>query len=155
MKYYHLSPIENKESILDTGLHSNEGIFLFTNIEQAIHIATNQLGINEYSIFEVSKAGITGNLSNDNVADFGSEHQWILKQELVEAKYITFIKDESFNMYDSINEAEAKKFKAYGYSEEQIINMMRCFPERLARYNEVNGTNLTPLKSIEFNPDIH
>ena len=42
MNYYHISPIENKESILATGLKSNEGIFLFTKLEQAMHIASNR-----------------------------------------------------------------------------------------------------------------
>ena len=142
MNYYHISAIKNKESILTTGIKSNEGIFLFTQLEQAIHIASNQIGINEYSIFEIDESGMTGELANDGVADFGSNHQFILDQELVEAKYVKHIKDESLNALDMVNESEAISFRAKGFSEEQIIEMMCFFPNRVARYNEVHGTNL-------------
>ena len=40
-----------------------------------------------------------------------------------------------------INESEAATFRALGQSEEQIIEMMCYFPERVARYNEVHGNN--------------
>jgi len=141
MKYYHISPIENKESILATGLKSNEGIFLFTQLEQAIHIASNQIGINEYSIFKIDKSGMTGKLEHDGVAELGSKYQYILDQELVEAKYVKHIKDESLNVFDMINESEANSLRAMGQSEEQIIEMMCNYPDRVARYNEVHGTN--------------
>lgn len=114
---------------------------MFTQLEQAIQIASNQIGINEYSIFKIDKSGMTGELEHDGVAEFGSNCQYILDQQLVEAKCIKHIKDESFNVYDMANESEAIKFRAMGFSEEQIIEMMCFFPDRVARYNEVHGTN--------------
>jgi hypothetical protein len=150
MKYYHLTPPENKDSILSNGLKSTENqIFLFTNLKQAIHIATNQIFIDEYSIFEVSKEGITGKLSNDNVGEFGAKYQWILEQEYVEAKFVKFIKDDSHNHIDAVIESEAIKYIALGFSEAQIINIMRYCPERIERYNEVHGTNFTYLEPKE------
>ncbi|WP_395051658.1 hypothetical protein [Flavobacterium sp.] len=150
MKYYHLSPPENKDSILSNGLISTENqIFLFTNLEQAIHIATNQIFIYEYSIFEVSKEGITGKLLNDNVGEFGAKYQWILEQEYVEAKFIKFIKDESHNYIDIAIESDAIRYRALGFSEAQIIQLMCYCPNKLERYNEVHGTNFTLLVANE------
>lgn len=99
--YYHIT--ENKPetiaSILKEGLKADtEGcIFLFENIS-LIHndvkntiadlIAENQIFLPEYVMFEIDPKGITGELLNDNVAEFSSKWQWIVKQPKIEAKYL-------------------------------------------------------------------
>jgi len=145
MSYFHISPLKNKKSILKNGLKSNDGtIFLFTDIMQENNIAVNQLFISEYSVFEILTEGISGELEEDNVTDIGSEYQVILMQDLIEAKYIKHISDIKKNIYDAIEAVEYPKYKAMGFTDEQYIDMLRIYPERLARYNEVNGTDYKP-----------
>lgn len=145
MKYFHISEIENKESILLNGLKSNgNAIFLFDDISQAENIAVNQLGINEFSLFEIDPKGILKNIKQDNVAEFGSSHQWYLELDLIEPRRIKRLSDVKKNIFDMINESEYSKHKAMGYSDEQYIEILKNFPERLARHNLLNGTDYKP-----------
>ncbi|MFD2726269.1 hypothetical protein [Hyunsoonleella rubra] len=153
MKYYHITPTRNKLSIMSSGLKSNDKheIFVFTDPIQSIFIATNQLGIAQFTMFEISSKGITGTIESDNVADFGSVNQLIIKQGLIEAKYIEHLHDIDANMLDMINTTEELKLKKMGYNKAEIIDTMRLYPERTNRYNIVHGTNYTVLSIDEFN----
>ncbi|WP_223550548.1 hypothetical protein [Aestuariivivens sp. NBU2969] len=116
MNYYHISPIKNKASIIKSGLRSNSNeIFVYTEPMQHFFIAANQLGISEYAIFEISKKGITGNILNDNVAEFGSGCQYIIEQKLIDSKHITHITDVLMNIYDLINMTEKMMLRKMGY----------------------------------------
>ncbi len=98
-KYYHITSIENMESILQNGIKANnEGhIFLFENKSIQLNgvintiadcIAFNQIFIDKYAMFEIKPAGLKSGLINDNVGEFSSKQQWILEQNLIEPKYI-------------------------------------------------------------------
>ncbi|MHC0440992.1 hypothetical protein [Flavobacterium sp. 3-210] len=124
-KYYHITDIENKESILANGLISEESeIFVCDNFDQLKMIAFNQLFITEYSIFEISREGFSVKLIQDNVADFGSGHQYILQQSKIENKYIKFVEDAKFHYFDLAEETNRVKAKAFGFNEEQYIEML-------------------------------
>lgn len=152
MNYYHISPIKNKASIIKSGLRSNSNeIFVYTDLMQHFFIAAEQLMISEYAIFEISKKGITGNILNDNVAEFGSDCQYIIEQKLIDPKYITHITDVLSNIFDLINMTEKMKLTKMGYKKTLIIDLMRLYPDRVNRYNEVHGTNYKPMTHDEFN----
>jgi L-rhamnose mutarotase len=154
MKYYHITPIKNKVSIIANGLRSNENqIFLYTELVITKFIAANQLGISEYSIFEISKKGVSGNIRKDNVADFGSVFQYIIEQDQIEPKYLKHLEDVSENILDMINQTEEIKFRMLGYSEERIINLMRLFPDRVKAYNKKHATSYTSINCAQFNLD--
>lgn len=125
-KMYHLSPIENKKSILMSGLRSDDGIiFLFSNLEQAKHIACNQVGTEHYTIFEVDLAGIKGKLKDDNVAEYGSKWQFYVEQKEIASQFVKHLRDISTNIYDQAEECELPKYrilaKLYGARGKQQI----------------------------------
>lgn len=146
--FFHISPTENKESILTNGLKSNGGyIFLFTNISQQIHIAVKQLGIYEYSVFQIFPEGIGVPIENDNVAEVGAQYQVYIEQDLIESQFVKHLNDFNGNKYDLIEASAYPIYKAMGFSDEQYINMVRMIPDRIKRYNEVNGTNYTVIET--------
>jgi hypothetical protein len=151
-KYYHISPIKNKESILKDGLKSNEEgeIFLLDDIETVPSIAINQLGISEYSIFSVSPDGFTIKLINDNVAENSASGQFIVKQKLIKPQYITHFKDVIEDYIDLHIKTEYRKRKAMGYTDAQFITVLSFDKESIERYNEVNGTNHPYTKPEEY-----
>jgi len=105
--YYHITRLENIESILHDGLKANSDgeIFLFEN-ESLIYpdctesgaiwkqsyiadlIASNQLFLTKYAMFEILPGGIEVDLINDNVAELSAKAQWIAKQPLIKPEYI-------------------------------------------------------------------
>lgn len=103
-KYYHITDPKNIQSIRENGLKANEegNIFLFENksigyptkegktaiVYLADHIAQNQIFLKKYAMFEISSKGIEGELVNDNVAEIGSNLQWIAKQPIILPEYI-------------------------------------------------------------------
>lgn len=146
--YYHITDVENIESIMANGLRANEDgdIFLFENKSVGYHgisynsrgklaigkvrrtiadnIAINQLGLMEkYAMFEISSEGISGSLINDNVAEASSKWQWIAHQPTILAKYISI-----FGIYDvepygemieEMRELTEEELKQLGLHEEQ------------------------------------
>ncbi|WP_405226333.1 hypothetical protein [Dokdonia sp. Asnod1-B02] len=140
--YFHISRIENKDSIIKNGLNATDGkIFLFDNILQSRNIAFNQLFIDEYSFFRVSSKGFKSKVKEDNVAELGTEHQFYLEQENIAPEYIEFSSDQKFNIYDYLEEVDYPRYKNLGYSDEQYIGIISLDKGRIERYNEVNGTN--------------
>jgi hypothetical protein len=99
--YYHISPIENKDSILIEGLKSEQKeIFVSDCEEQLIHIAHSQIFTLEYSVFEILPSGINGNIEWDNVAEMGAKHQFIIEQNLISPEHIRHLRDEKWNRFD-------------------------------------------------------
>ncbi|MFI8379600.1 hypothetical protein [Leeuwenhoekiella sp. NPDC079379] len=142
--YYHITSIDNTSSILKDGLKCNKvngEIYLFDHIKQAKNIAVNQLGISEYSLLSISSEGFKSKLIQDDVADAGSNHQWLLNQDCISPEHIEHISDNHFNIYDLIEEIEYPKMKALGISDKDYISMISNLKGRIERYNEVNGTN--------------
>ncbi|MBQ3354287.1 MAG: hypothetical protein IJL04_01025 [Bacteroidales bacterium] len=125
--YYHVTPVENIESIKKNGLKANEegGIYLFSPAfmripspvlksenskefelgwaldDTANNIARNQIlrvfngeiySLGEYAIFEINSAGITGELSQDEVAELFHIYQYVVtKQEKIDPEFIRFV----------------------------------------------------------------
>lgn len=110
--YYHITDTKNIDSILTNGLRANADgeIFMFDNVSIAKPgsigfnengdavfgvvvryiadiIALEQIGISEYAMFEIDSDGING-LTNDDVAEMSSMHQWIAKQSVISPQFI-------------------------------------------------------------------
>ncbi len=71
MKLFHLTPIENVESIQKHGLKADEDgeIFVFTELWVADTIVTNQVFAKHYAVFEMKAKGISGKIGPDEVAE--------------------------------------------------------------------------------------
>ena len=116
MKYYHITKKENAVSIAFKGLTSNENgeIFLFSDWTLTTRrnkktvlicdlIAQNQLGIDEFIIYEINPKGIKGEIKTDNVAELTSKFQWIITQDNISRSYVKLIGERSIDI-KSINE---------------------------------------------------
>ena len=145
--YFHISAIKNREYISKNGLLASDGnIFLFDNIDQMKPIALNQIFLNSFDLWSVSSDGFNCILEQDNVGEIGWQHQWFLRQNVIESKYLNFLSEYNFKRIDLVEDVEYKKHKSLGLSEEKYIELIRYFPERIARYNELNNTRYEPLK---------
>lgn len=146
--FYHISPIENKDSILANGLISaSSEIFVCNEFNQLKKIASGQLGISEYSIFKISPSNITGKILNDNVGEFGSQHQFIIKQEIIESKYISHVEDVKWHPFNLAEANNRELASLWGTNEEEWMKLIVSHnKEWLDYYNEKHGTNYT-LKS--------
>lgn len=93
--YYHISSSSNIPLILEKGITANdEGqIFLLDTKESKIvsPVALLQCGFQDYALFEVNSKGLSKKLVSDNVAELSAKHQFILKQNLIEPKYINLV----------------------------------------------------------------
>ncbi|MDQ1165892.1 hypothetical protein [Flavobacterium sp. SORGH_AS_0622] len=152
--YYHISAIKNKESILANGLISDESeIFLCTSFDQLKMIAFNQLFLNEYSIFEVSTEGLTGEIIQDNVAEVGSGFQYIVKQNKIESKYLKFVNDAKFHYFDLAEDTNRVKARVFGMDEDQYIEMLVSTNEKWCEhYNAKYNKNISYNQPKVFNP---
>lgn len=111
--FYHISPIENKDSILTNGLISTSSeIFVCNEFNQLRRIAHGQLGISEYSIFKIPSSNITGEILNDDVAEFGAQYQFIVKQDIIESKCISHVKDVKWHTCD-LAEVNNREFASF------------------------------------------
>ena len=122
MKYYHITKKENWLSINLFGLKSNEDgeIFLFSDWTLTTRrnkktvlicdlIAQNQLGMDEFIIYEINPKGIKGEIKNDNVAELTSKFQWIITQDKISKSYVKLIGGRSTDI-KSIKEFELALF---------------------------------------------
>lgn len=93
MKYYHLSYIENRGSIVKSGLKANDDgeIFVITKKDIAPYIAANQIFTRTYDIYSIDSKGVTGEVTADNVAELTAPHQRIIKQEVIDPKHIKWL----------------------------------------------------------------
>ncbi|WP_269237342.1 hypothetical protein [Flavobacterium flavigenum] len=111
--FYHISPIENKDSILKNGLISTSSeIFVCNEFNQLRRIAHGQLGISEYSIFKIPSSNITGEILNDDVAEFGAQYQFIVKQDIIESKCISHVEDVKWHPCD-LAEVNNREFASF------------------------------------------
>lgn len=101
-KLYHITAVENIDSILSEGLKVNEEgmIFLFENksilntitneyARIADLIAYGQIFLKKYAMFEIDAEGID-DLENDNVAELSAGNQWITRQNIPTTKISPF-----------------------------------------------------------------
>ena len=144
MEYFHISPIENRDKILNEGLKSSYNeIFISNNELQLILIASNQIFTNEYSVFKILPEGINGKILPDNVAEIGSGHQYIIKQGKISPKHIEFVRDEIWNIWDLEEASERIKLSIMGQDVES--NLESCISynnEWCEHYNKKYNKNL-------------
>jgi hypothetical protein len=146
--FYHISPIENKDSILANGLISaSSEIFVCNEFNQLKKIASGQLFITEYSVFKISASNITGKILNDNVAEFGSQHQFIIKQDIIESKYISHVEDVKWHPFD-LAEANARQYAlSVGLNEDQYVKLVVSINQEWCDYfNKKYNTLITVFK---------
>lgn len=122
-KYYHLTPVENIDSITEKGLLSNDNgdIYLFENtfiqelgwgttddgkydfgvVRQFLsdHIAASQLCLKEYALFEVDGKGITAKLEHDY-----SNGTWVVRQNVISPRHIAFMRIQKTRMPELIKQ---------------------------------------------------
>ena len=121
--FFHITPISNKESILERGIlaNSESQIFVSDNFNHLKRIALCQLGIYEYSIFEISEANLTGAVVKDKVGEIGSDHLFIVYQNHISSQNISYLKDEIWDFFDLLEEIERENARLFGKSEIQFI----------------------------------
>jgi hypothetical protein len=100
-KYYYISDVESVSDIEEHGIKANENgdIYIFEIIKKRIkdvlniagYIATNQLFLGDYALFEIKEEGITGRILDYKVSGRASQYQRIIKQEGINREYIKFI----------------------------------------------------------------
>ena len=143
--YYHISPIENKDSILSQGLKSeHQQIFVSDCEEQLILIAHSQIGTPEYSVFEIMSTGIKGKVIWDNVAEIGAGHQFIIKQNVISPEHIKHLRDVKWNYWDLAEYANRKINRIiFGDDDEPFLeHMISSSKEWCEHYNLKYGKSL-------------
>lgn len=105
-KYYHVTPIENAESIKTNGImNDGEGIFVIDTDDLFVikHIALNQIFCPEVAVFQIDVNGLKGKRYHDKVSEMTSNHQFYSKQKRIDPKYIRFNKEYKFNEDDMVD----------------------------------------------------
>jgi hypothetical protein len=151
MKYYHITPIANKERIKEEGLKSNSGqIFFFTKLKLADSIAYNQIGIDTYSLFEVNPSGFEKKLVIDNVAEYTAAHQRIALQSLISPIYVKHLCDKLNTFFDLAEEENLRieyilNGKNIVLAKQSVELSVRKNLNWLKHYNQKYRLNLLPL----------
>ena len=117
MVVYHLSHIENKESIQQNGIHANdEGqIFVFTDLIVAATIARNQVFCSRYVVFEIDIEGVQGEVWTDNVAELCYEYQLRISQKLIAPKSLRMVGE-----YDIYTEDYYRNYEHRGFTRQEM-----------------------------------
>lgn len=159
--YYHISPIDNKKSIISNGLKCNEDgeTFLFDTLSQAKYISINQVFLDEYSLFKIDYKGIEVEPKRDMVMEMGADSQYIIKQTSIKPQFIKHLKDESLNfMNESFKQEFLQKKKIGEYrglipkeAEEYAIDNLRLFENSLRYVNKRFKKKYTLLSIDELN----
>ncbi len=151
--YYKIVPIGDTESIMEKGLISDDKeIFVADILEQLPTIALGQIGLYEYSILKINSKGITGRIKPDNVLEGGAGHQFIIKQSIIEPKYIEHVEVKKWNKWELVEHCERRRYTVFlGWDEEStnqsIEFMVRNTPEWLEHYNNKYNKSLEALAS--------
>ncbi len=147
VKYYHISSIQNKENILKEGIISDcSEIFVTTNLDQIPFIANNQIFTDSYSIFLINEDAFNSEIINDDVADFGSQYQFILNQQRINPQFITFMKDEIWNHWELVEHCVSIVNKKIGFPDDYIHINVSTSSDWCEHYNKKYNTNIIPLK---------
>jgi len=104
--YYHITATTNVPSILEHGLKGNRhpqyqgyagktpSIYALTRKDPWLtnHISLSQIwplgGVDKYAVIKIDAAGITGKVTNDDVAEFTRSYHRIIEQAVIEPKYL-------------------------------------------------------------------
>jgi hypothetical protein len=142
--YYHITNIKNKEEILKNGLNSNSGqIWVTDREEQIIFVASNQVFLNEFSVFAISSNNITGKIEPDRVAEVGAKFQFIINQKCINPEHLIHIRDESWNKWEILEKVERKRYELMGRNAEEILRIfIQSDAEWCEHYNKKYGYGL-------------
>ncbi len=117
-KYFHLTPIDNKDSILKNGLQAGADtqIFMFTNLAVASSIAANQVEIPRgemFVVFEIQADGITSKIINDNVGENTAEFQFYIEQKEIYPQHIRVLYEDILLDDEEIRDWNEEYFAAF------------------------------------------
>ena len=90
---YHITNFGNHIAILRNGLRASADgyIYLLTSKEYAGYIAKNQLGYTSaYGLLQINSKGVVKELEADNVGEIKASQQKRIKQDLIEARFVSF-----------------------------------------------------------------
>ena len=151
IEYFHISPIENKESILLNGLKSDtKEIFVSDSEQQLILIASSQIFTNEYSVFKILPNKIKGKIIQDNVAEVGANHQFIIEQNIISPNDIVHLRDELWNKWELLELASRRVSKIFGFGAEFTLEFAIQYNEEWCNhYNKKYGKNIIYIESAE------
>lgn len=90
--YFHVTAIENIDTIKKNGLKANEEghIFVFTDQKVAQEIAVYQCFLNKVALFMIDSRGITGKVIRDRVTEFVASYHRIIIQDKISKQYVRF-----------------------------------------------------------------
>jgi hypothetical protein len=97
--FYHIKPVGKVDKIIKEGLNAYEGkIFVVTHHDIKIagqniieRIARTQMFLEEYALFKIEEAGITGNITADIVGEFTAQYHRIIHQNFIAPEFITLV----------------------------------------------------------------
>jgi hypothetical protein len=121
--YYHITPIENLQSILQSGLIRNGyGIFLVDTNNQFVidSICLNQIFSRSVAILKISPDGLS-EIYKDNVSEITKYHQFYTKQKKIKPEFI-----EVYAVFqiteDDVLENKVEYYKTIGlnYTKDQV-----------------------------------
>jgi hypothetical protein len=120
--FYHLTPYENTQQILEEGIKADsEGnIFTFTDLMVANTIAKEQVFTDRYSIFRIIREGFKGKPMLDEVGEFTAPYHRIIKYPHIKPKYLEFICEQE-TIYDKPTEWDYLLYVGrLGHTREQV-----------------------------------
>lgn len=88
--YYHITPIENLQSILKSGIKKNgDGIFLVDTNNQFVidSICLNQICSRNVALLKINPEGLD-EIYKDNVVEITKHHQFYTKQKKIKPEFI-------------------------------------------------------------------
>ncbi len=100
-KFYYISDVTSVSEIQEIGISSDEdnSIYIFTidkgKIKDVLniagYIASNQLFLEEYALFEIIDRGITGDVIAHKVSGRTAQYQKVIKQKIINKEFIKFV----------------------------------------------------------------
>jgi len=124
--YYHITPIENLQNILKSGIKKNGyGIFLVDTNNQFVvdRICLHQIFTRNVALLKISPDGL-GKIYKDNVAEITMEHQFYTKQKRINPEFIEVYA--VFQITDEEvleNQVEYNRIIGLNYSKDQVRKM--------------------------------
>lgn len=111
MKYFHITQPERVETIKKEGIQSNDEGDIYLIIEKGKTnligwnsifdlVAAHQLGMDEYILITIDGSGVTGDLILDNVGEYTSPYQRVLKQPRIDPEYLLEFELKSVDLDD-------------------------------------------------------
>lgn len=110
--YYHVTELENKNSILKNGLESDENgnIFIYDDPSITDLLIKNQLFFTKYVVFKIDSCGIDVDLQNDNVAESTANKQFVVAQNKIHSTYLSIYKTGEIDEFKTVLKENIRLF---------------------------------------------